>query len=541
VREPDAGPPSSRPGPDVPAPRLARLLPRLEAASLLRSFEPLLAGHALTLRDASGAVLAAVGDAVAGEGATAWRGELHAGNVPVGALHVDPAPVAMGEATASALADVLQRLVSAALARRDLTTETLERYREVSLLYRLGDVLGGTVDVTALPGRMLDEAVRLIPAERAGLELDAAGGEAGSWNHVGPDDGETLREACRSTRAHLDEEARPAIFGPGEPPTASIDGSVGVRLWAPIRARDRTIGGIMLARPVGSRMFTAGEGKLLAALASQGGAYLDNASLHRRSLAQARLAKELDLARDVQARLMPRVMPQRGGWQIAGSWTPAREVAGDFFDAVPCGDAVAVAIGDVADKGMAAALFMALTRSVLRASTAPGRSPAAVVGSANALLCADATDGMFVTLAYALLEPDGVVRYTNAGHNPPLVVRADGRVERLGRTGILVAWDPEARYDEAAVTLADGDALVLYTDGVTEARGPHGEYGEARLEALAARHRGLGATALLQVLTDDLTTFQGDHEPYDDATLLVVSRGPVDADRETGGDARQVD
>jgi phosphoserine phosphatase RsbU/P len=184
-----------------------------------------------------------------------------------------------------------------------------------------------------------------------------------------------------------------------------------------------------------------------------------------------------------------------------------------------------VAIGDVADKGMAAALFMALTRSVLRASAAPGRSAADVVGAANALLCADASDGMFVTLVYALLGADGTVRYANAGHNPPLVLRADGRVERLDRTGILVGWDEAAAYAEARTALAPGDLLVLYTDGVTEARdGAGGEYGEERLEALLVRNRTASAASLLELVLADLASFVGGAEPYDDATIMVIAR-----------------
>jgi serine phosphatase RsbU (regulator of sigma subunit) len=509
------------------APRLARLLPRREAAEQVTAFAPVLAGHVLSVVDAQGAVLAEAGGLHDGavDEADVWRGDLVHDGARLGALRIRPAPVGTAAtAAAAALLAGLQRSVLAAGGRRDLVAETLERYREVNLLYRLGDVLGGELDPASLPERVLDEALRLIDSDGAALVVDGDGAGPGSWVASGCLAEPGSRDVVADTRAGLADDARPAILGgPGAFPGAGP--AIGASLWSPLRVRERTLGGVMLVRRSGAAVFTAGDEKLLSALATQAAAYLDNARLHQQSLAQARLAQELQLAHDVQARLMPRVMPERPGWRVAASWTPARSVAGDFFDATLSGDAIAVAVGDVADKGMAAALFMALTRSVLRASAAPGRSAGEVIGRANALLCADATDGMFVTLAYALLEPGGTVRYANAGHNPPLLVRSGGAVEELGRTGILVGWDEGAVFGEARAQLERGDALVLYTDGVTEALDEGGrEYGEERFRRMVVRHRGDGAEALLRALLADLEAFVGTAEAYDDATLMVVTR-----------------
>jgi serine phosphatase RsbU (regulator of sigma subunit) len=525
------------PRPDRLVPRLERLVSRRELSELLLVFAPLLEGRRISVENANGVTLAEAGVATAEEG-VAWRAELLAAGGAVGAVEVAPAPggIASGgipsgagayaAAAVAALHATLQRTIEGSAARRELAAETLERYREVNLLYRLGDILGGTLDATAIPERALDEALRLIEAPCAALRVDPDGDDEGTLTLRGAADAGALAHALDATRAHLDDEGRSAIVGEAdEPAGARVDDAHAIRLWAPLRARERSLGGLLLARPAGSAVFSAGDAKLLSALASQAAAYLDNAGLHRRSLQQARFAQELQLAHDVQARLMPRVMPSSPGWRLAASWQPAREVAGDFFDATASGGEIAVAVGDVADKGMAAALFMALTRSVLRASAAPGRSAADVVAAANALLCADATDGMFVTLVYALLAADGTVRYANAGHNPPLVIRADGSVERLERTGILVGWDEAAPYGEAHAALAPGDLLVLYTDGVTEARdGAGGEYGEERLEGLLVRYRTASAATLLELVLADLASFVGGAEPYDDATLMVVAR-----------------
>jgi sigma-B regulation protein RsbU (phosphoserine phosphatase) len=313
-----------------------------------------------------------------------------------------------------------------------------------------------------------------------------------------------------------------------------------VRLWAPLRSGEGSIGGLLLTRPAGAGVFSAGDAKLLSALAAQAATSIENARLHTAALEQARLARELQLAHEVQSRLMPTVLPSSASWQLAAWWSAAREVAGDFYDATRQGETTIVTVGDVADKGMAAALFMALTRSVLRASAVDGRDPGDVVTRANALLCADASDGMFVTLAHAHLDPDGTVRYANAGHNPPLVARAGGALERLARTGILVGWDDAARYGVETVRLAAGDALVLYTDGVTEARDARGrEYGEARLVELVREHVAArrSADAIVTALRTDLAGFVGQADAFDDATVLVAVRasGTVDTSSQVPG------
>jgi serine phosphatase RsbU (regulator of sigma subunit) len=518
------------------SPPLRRLLPPREARERLEESAPLLPGRVLRLLDAGGAALATAGDGTApgggdraGAPGAGWRGAIRAAGAEVGALEIVPAPERRRDRLAAeALRRSFERAAEAGLARRELAAETLERYREVNLLYRLGEVLGGTIDPEAFPRRAVDEALRAVSADAAGILIDPEGeDEDGAIVAVSPDGDASLAAALRDARATLADATQPVILVDGDGDAAAAGASAGahsVRLWAPLRTRDVTLGGLLLTRRGGNGVFTAGDAKLASALASQAATYLDNARLHQRSLEQARMARELQLAHDVQARLMPTRLPVTGDWELAASWTPAREVAGDFFDAVPCGDEVAVAIGDVADKGMAAALFMALTRSVLRASAVPGRGAGEVVGRANALLCEDAADGMFVTLVLALLGDDGAVRYANAGHNPPLLLRP-GCVERLDPTGILVGWDEAAEYGEATVRLAPGDAVLLYTDGVSEARSETGEeYGEERLEAVARRHRAAGADALVQAVLADLRAFVGAAEPFDDATLVAVSR-----------------
>ena len=526
---------------------LRRLLRRGELVTLLEAIGPLLPGALLRVRDLDGALVAESGDDAAAEESPTWAGPLRLGDAPVGSLElcfVAPGPATGGDAGlaagaepwrddlergAHALLTVLEQALAGGALRRELAAETLERYREVHLAYRVGEVLAAGFDLERLPRRVLDEAVRVVRAAAALLVLDEAGGaRVTAVRGIVADDPEAL-EALAATRAvaapgrsAIDVVTAVEAGARGQHPAAHA-----VRLWAPLQAGDRTLGGVLLTRPAGDAVFSAGDAKLLAALAAQAATYVDNARLHQAALEQARWARELQLAHEVQARLMPNDLPGGDGWDLAAWWSAAREVAGDFYDATRQGALLAVTIGDVADKGMAAALFMALTRSVLRASAGDGRGPGDVLTRANALLCADASDGMFVTLAHAQLFPDGAVRYANGGHNPPLLVRSDGSVDTLPRTGILVGWDDTARYGEAELGLSPGDTLVLYTDGVTEARSESGsEYGEERLRALLRTlvPGGASADAVVRAIRSDLDDFVGSAEAFDDATVLVARR-----------------
>ena len=481
---------------------LRRLLPARAAAELLAPYGRLLVGARIRLCAVDGALhTEAIGELFGAPGhARAWP--LEVGESRVGTLEVDPAPASTFElAAVEALLASLLRALAGAHGQRTMASETLERYREIHLLYRVGDALAGTLDPVAVPRRVLAEARGVIDAAAGGVWL---AGEA-----------DAARLHAR-LHARLTDPELAAIV-------AAVPGAPEHLLWAPMMAREACLGGVWLTRAADDAVFSAGDLKLLTALATQAAAFLDNARLHQRALAQERLEQELRLAFEVQARLMPRGTPDLENWSVAGFWRPAREVSGDFYDLLPLGDALGVVVADVADKGMPAALFMAVTRSLLRAAASGGRSPAQTIADTNRLAALDAADGMFVTLWYGVLRPDGEVRYVNAGHNPPIVVRADGRVERLPRTGILVGWDADARFGEAAVALAPGDLLVALSDGVTEARDPGGrEFGEGRLLDIVTAHRDDDAHGVLAAVRTALDAFVADAPTHDDCTLVVA-------------------
>jgi sigma-B regulation protein RsbU (phosphoserine phosphatase) len=237
--------------------------------------------------------------------------------------------------------------------------------------------------------------------------------------------------------------------------------------------------------------------------------------------------RELDEARQIQASLLPSRLPAPAGLALAAHWQPARHVAGDYYDAFDLGDGrLALCVADVTGKGMPAALLMSNLQATVRAFAPVAGGPAALCARLNAALAGQLVPGRFITFFYAELDPARrTVRFCDAGHNPPLLRRAGGREEWLDAGGPLLGPLPDAAFAEAEVTLASGDALVLYTDGVTEAQAPNGDlYGEDRLRAAVRAVAGEGAEAVQRHLLADAAAFCAG-EFGDDATVLVVTVG----------------
>ena len=239
-----------------------------------------------------------------------------------------------------------------------------------------------------------------------------------------------------------------------------------------------------------------------------------------------KLEHELQVARQVQASLLPHHIPELPGWEFAARWRPAREVAGDYYDFIPFDDRrLGLIVGDVTDKGMPAALFMALTRSTVRASLIGAASPAEGISAANLLISADSLNSMFVTLFYGQLDPAaGELTYVNAGHPPPLHYRAatDEFVE-LTRTGIALGLFGASQFQQGRAKLESGDCLLLYTDGLTDADNREGRrFGKDALQPLLRRAARSDAVSVVVALETALDDFTGGATPFDDVTLMVV-------------------
>ena len=253
--------------------------------------------------------------------------------------------------------------------------------------------------------------------------------------------------------------------------------------------------------------------------------------LHR-EIAEARAARrrderqqrELEDARLIQRGLLPTAVPQVAGIDLAVAWQPASGVGGDCFDTLAFGNALGISIADIAGKGLPAALLMSNLQAAVRAFAHESAAPSSICSSVNRLLCRNMASGRFATFCSARVDPDSRrIVYSNAGHNPPLLIHQDGTVAQLSEGGMVLGIFPDSAYAQAALHLASGDRLVFYTDGITEARNEEGdEYGEERLTEAVLGSRTLSPEAMKDSLLADVNAFTGGRFE-DDATLIVVA------------------
>jgi sigma-B regulation protein RsbU (phosphoserine phosphatase) len=243
-------------------------------------------------------------------------------------------------------------------------------------------------------------------------------------------------------------------------------------VW-PLRARGGLLGALMVQYvplPVLGRRLSILDG-----IAHQLALALENARLAREVVLQHKLERDIELGRDIQASFLPKACPIVPGWELCSFWQAARQVGGDFYDFIPLRsddgrERWGLVMADVADKGVAAALFMALSRTLMRSVAISRIWPATTLARVNELIFSDAKTDMFVTVLYAVWEPDtGILRYVIAGHNPPVWVGPNRAPQLLPGRGVALGVFDEVSYQEHELQLSDGEALLLYTDGLPDA------------------------------------------------------------------------
>jgi serine phosphatase RsbU (regulator of sigma subunit)/DNA-binding NarL/FixJ family response regulator len=323
----------------------------------------------------------------------------------------------------------------------------------------------------------------------------------------------------------------PHVFAPGAPlPWDGKQPAGETLLLASIPGADGAspLGGIYIVQPRPSELL-ASSTSLIQSLAAQIASAYHSAEVRAQTEDQRRIAQELTLAGRIQASLLPAGPPEMTGWQISAVLEPARETSGDFYDfiALP-GGRWGIVVADVADKGVGAALFMALSRTLLRTYAGEYATRAArVLAAVNERILSEARAGLFVTMFYAILDPtSGILTYANAGHHPPYVLDSAGAApQALNRTGMALGVLETERWEQETVVLGPGDVLLLYTDGVTDATTPQETmFGTQRLLEVAQEHPGRSADEIQAAILAALDRFSGDAPQLDDVTLVVLSR-----------------
>jgi serine phosphatase RsbU (regulator of sigma subunit) len=254
-------------------------------------------------------------------------------------------------------------------------------------------------------------------------------------------------------------------------------------------------------------------------------AYEDLRAAQAELVAKERMERELEIGGEVQRSLLPTQLPQLPTFEFASRFEPARHVGGDFFDVRLLDDGrVALLLADVSDKGVHAALFMAVTRTLFLTEARRLVNPVDVVQAVHAGLLEVSTSEMFVTALYGVLDPNtGEFHYVRAGHDEPLWVRKDGTTEFLGGRGRFLGMWPGLPLEERQITLGSGDCLIIYSDGVTDMTNPDGEpFGRGRVEAFVRSIRAYEAERIARSLFNVVQQHRGHAPAFDDFTLLVV-------------------
>ncbi|MFD3165423.1 SpoIIE family protein phosphatase [Herpetosiphon sp. NSE202] len=308
--------------------------------------------------------------------------------------------------------------------------------------------------------------------------------------------------------------------------------SYGAVLAQPLNSRGATLGVLLLEQCGTDETWLPRQVTIAAGIAGQAAAAIESALFAQIEAARQHIEQEISVAREIQMSLLPARLPQLEGWDSGAHWNLARQVGGDFYDfwqfrSGPSAGEMGFVIADVSDKGVPAALFMALSRSLVRGAALDGSPPSQAIERANRWIMRDSQSYMFVTLFYGIINPvTGRLRYTCAGHNPPLLYRAaTGEIEQLRTPGIALGVIDDAVLGEAETTIELGDVLVCYTDGVTEAvDSTMDEWGVPRLMETIHQTAHADAATMLHAISSRLAAHTGDLPAFDDLTLVVIKR-----------------
>jgi serine phosphatase RsbU (regulator of sigma subunit) len=305
---------------------------------------------------------------------------------------------------------------------------------------------------------------------------------------------------------------------------------LGIRsvLAVPLSVNEHEIFGLIYAdSPTYEATFTEEHLNILTTLASVASIRVENARLLEERFKRERMEHELELATEIQQRFQPSAMPSVEGYEFQGISFSCYEIGGDYYDFIPRHDGkMFIALGDVSGKGTAAALLMSSLHAAIHAQAAAKSSLAETVSSVNRYLAENTPTNRFVTLFLAELDPmTGNLRYINAGHNPPLLAQSDGQCRQLASGGFPLGILPMAEYEVGETLLKNGEVLVVYSDGVSEANNLKGdEFGINRLEEVLKRNLKASASGIRDRVESALSSFTQTAPANDDITLVIVKR-----------------
>jgi len=424
---------------------------------------------------------------------------------------------------------------------------------EITFLAELSQVVASNIELQPILDWIVQKTTGLLRADEGSIKLLGADGGAPTAKTLirrqprGLDSGSWELPIVTSVMGYLLHKNEPLashdlLDDDRFPGLRQAQSRVRSVLAVPLRVGNRTTGMLAVTNRVPGRRWTAEEIQLLAIVATNSAGVIEQARLRAEAEEKRRVEEEnrrleeqnkimehdLVVAREIQMRLVPSTPLVADGWEVHGRVDPARQVGGDYFDYFPLSRGrFGVAIADVSGKGVPASLLMANVQASLRAFC-NGETPLPdAIGRVNRGVARSSSGGRFITLFYAEIDPEArVVRYVNAGHNYPLLRRADGAIEELSIGGLLVGLFEGAEYEQGESAFGPGDALLLYSDGISEALDTRGhEFGEERIKSVWQSCCPLPSVAVIGHLFDEVARFRGSAVQNDDMTAVVV--GPV--------------
>lgn len=295
----------------------------------------------------------------------------------------------------------------------------------------------------------------------------------------------------------------------------------------PLAIAEEVIGMIYVDNPYATNRFTEDDLLVATTIASVAAIKIENARLIEERIEKKRMEEELKVASEIQLRLQPLSPPRVAGYDMIGISFPCREIGGDYYDfIIRKSGRILLALGDVSGKGMGAALLMSSLHAALHAQAQTGLSSAEIIAQVNNYIFESSPENKFLTLFCAELEPaTGRLSYSNAGHNPPMLVCTDGSIKLLESGGLPLGITDDMGYEESSVILQPGDVLVIYSDGITDSVNENDdEFGEQRLIDVVRRYRTRTASQLRDRIDEAITQFVGQSMPVDDTTLMILKR-----------------
>ena len=399
----------------------------------------------------------------------------------------------------------------------------------VSALVRAGNELAGNRPLPELFRFILDLAIQTVKADR-GLLMTAEDDNLTVQANQG--EGFRISTAVRDRvlNSGLSVLVRDTSIDDAFRERRSIvEQNIRTLMAVPLQTRDKIIGIIYVDSPSLTREFTKDDLNLLTVMANVAAIRIEQTRFAEVEQARQLMARDLEQAAEIQQGFLPAVAPAVRGLDVAGHNAPCRTVGGDYYDFFPYGSSrIAMVLGDVSGKGMPASLLMMGLQARVQVLIEEPKRLADVMTRLNRITSANCPSNRFITLFFCILDGDtGELTFCNAGHNPPLIVRADGSYEQLQGGGPVLGILPFIEYEEYHEKLAEGDALVIYSDGVTEANNPAGD--EFEIEGLSAaviRDRHLSASTIVARINHALAAYTAGAPPSDDITVIVARRVP---------------